>query len=270
MSLRLSKKQSIFFFLLSLCQVSIAEKAGVVINAQGTVHAQKESGETISLQRRSEISKSDTIITDTASTAQIRLDDGTVFSIAEKSTFKVVNFTTKKTGETKTVVEVKLEDGAVRTKTGDIGKDNPEGFKLVTPIATMGIRGTDFATKCRCEDPIRKTDIPQAFLQQNEKIREVVCDKRLVETVVYSGAINVTNELGTSIIGKGYPAIGAIVRTNQAPHGSNEVKIETLHLPTNKEIQTVLSQPSLPSTTKREAGQSPTTSTASQVCFIEN
>src|SRR5690606_30187211 len=41
-------------------------------------------------------------------------------------------------------VRYRLEDGVARSITGAVGESNKEAFRLNTPVAAVGVRGTDF------------------------------------------------------------------------------------------------------------------------------
>jgi len=61
----------------------------------------------------------------------------------------------------------RLLRGGLRTVTGLVGKDNREQYRLRTPVATIGIRGTDYFAylcdeKCRT-DPVLAAELPAGF-----------------------------------------------------------------------------------------------------------
>jgi len=114
----------------------------MIVNAQG---AKKR------LRRGSKISVGDTIITSQRGQAQLTMIDGTKISVRPASSFKIDEFiATGKKEDQKTYYN--LIKGGFRSVTGKIGKNNKTSFKLNTPVATMGIRGTDFTGKFCAND----------------------------------------------------------------------------------------------------------------------
>jgi Ca2+-binding RTX toxin-like protein len=75
------------------------------------------------------------------SAVEIRFQDGALLSQGPDSTVVIDDYvydSDQSTGE----MAVKLLQGTLRSVTGEIVDNNPEGFKIETPLATIGIRGT--------------------------------------------------------------------------------------------------------------------------------
>src|SRR5690606_26622616 len=75
----------------------------------------------------------------------------------------------------------RLLKGGFRAVTGLIGKNDRERFRVRTPVATIGIRGTDFEARLCDGDCFDITPIPQDGLY----------------TGVFSGGINLTSGAGS-------------------------------------------------------------------------
>lgn len=85
-------------------------------------------GETVSTARTGEV--------------QIVTTDGSVIALRPSTVFSVDKYMAK--GGNDDVAFISLLKGGLRTITGWIGKENNSAYKLQTPTATIGIRGTDF------------------------------------------------------------------------------------------------------------------------------
>lgn len=157
----LVKSKAVFIplFILSIILVTFfysgysraAAPAGVVIGQViwvkgGTIKAvQPGTPAHRSLQRRSPIYEHDTLMTDKAATGQIALTDSSVVSLREDSQFKIDEYSYKKGGSPKDKLVMSVIKGGLRTITGAISKENPDAYKMNTPVATIGVRGTQYS-----------------------------------------------------------------------------------------------------------------------------
>jgi hypothetical protein len=162
---------------------------GLVIATQGAVSALNQTGAERALQRKSPLFVGDTIKTGANAQAQLRFLDGEVISLRANSLLKVDDYKYQQDPKTdKTVLN--LIQGGVRAVTGAIGKNNPDNYRMNTPVATIGIRGT---------------------------IYEAVLGKQLF-VAVWQGSITIQNEGGKIDLGVNaeynYAEIPA---NNQAP-----------------------------------------------------
>ncbi len=128
-------------------EISIAEESkpavGIVIMTTGKATADDGRGARI-LQRRSEIHNRDVITTEKASRLQIRFTDGSLLSLQEDSSFKIKDYRYKSEAGNGDNAAYSLLKGSMRTISGAIGKVNKSDYKVETPLATIGIRGTDY------------------------------------------------------------------------------------------------------------------------------
>jgi hypothetical protein len=130
-------------------QAVIHEAAAPVVAAQvvwvkGVVQAISPDKKVRALQRRDFIYEHDTISSQAGGSGQIVFSDNTLFSISENSTIKVDQYRFTKSGKVsdeKYVVDV--VKGGFRTVTGLISKAGPNNYKVNTPVATIGVRGTE-------------------------------------------------------------------------------------------------------------------------------
>lgn len=118
--------------------------AGRVLASTGIVYAQNTRGKYRRLKRGSAVNNGDKIITQKQQ-AQIRFTDGSLVALRANSEFLIeeYNFNGSQDGSEKSTYN--LLKGSLRSLSGAIGKLNKENYRLKTPVATIGIRGTDFA-----------------------------------------------------------------------------------------------------------------------------
>lgn len=117
--------------------------AGVVVMVVGQVTATGRAGGGHPLQRRSNIFSGETIVTGKDSRVQIRFSDGSLISLQEGSQFRIENFSYKQENKGDNAT-YQLLKGGMRTISGAVGKVNRDEYKVETPVATIGIRGTDY------------------------------------------------------------------------------------------------------------------------------
>ena len=120
--------------------------AGNIQNILGHAKIQKKTGHISPAIRNNQLYEGDTVITEQASNVQIRMIDGAVIWLRANSEFKIDTYKSKKNGASTDESSLKLLTGSMRTVTGLIGKQNPDGYMLSTPNATIGIRGTEYDT----------------------------------------------------------------------------------------------------------------------------
>lgn len=113
-----------------------------VVWIKGTLTALMQNNENRILQKKSIIYLHDVLKTDDKSQAGIVFTDSTLITLKESTEYSVAKY-----NEKKNVSDGFLQStttGGLRAVTGLISKNNPESFKNKTPVALIGIRGTDF------------------------------------------------------------------------------------------------------------------------------
>jgi hypothetical protein len=123
---------------------------------------------------------------------QLRFADGALMSIAPGSDFRVEAYAFDAQRQ-RSFFE--LMQGSVRAVSGRIGKRDPDDFRLRTPTATIGIRGTEFT--------VDETVCPAAGCAAGATPGLVVA--------VIEGRVSVRNEAGSVVV----PA-GATLRLRDA------------------------------------------------------
>lgn len=161
--------------LISACYpMTVFAEAGKVEFVVGNVTATGTDGRSRPLNKGADIDAGDTILTGTGR-AQVRFTDGGFISLTPNTEFKVneYNYPGKADGTEKGFYG--LVKGGLRAVTGAIGHTNKKTYLVNTPVATIGIRGTEFLA---------------------------TMDEKLIVRVG-DGAIYITNDAGDIVLYKG-------------------------------------------------------------------
>lgn len=143
--------QAILFMFLSVSgSFAIAETAleaqpvGKVIFATGGASLQPESGETVKGQTGTPVYEGETLSTGVASHMHIQMMDGALLVLRPESAIRIAYYHVDLAQPANTKILLDMQKGVIRSVTGKGGKTNKQGFRLNTPVAAIGIKGTDF------------------------------------------------------------------------------------------------------------------------------
>src|SRR5574344_2961572 len=131
----------IFMFLLFVS--TLFANIGTITLLEGEAFV-KRGEETLRLNISDQISNNDFIETKTNSKVKITFIDNTIITIGKESSLKIEDYFFDSNNKNSAKTELNVSKGAFHAITGQIGKVNPEKFKLKTKNATIGIRGTEF------------------------------------------------------------------------------------------------------------------------------
>lgn len=133
--------------------------------------------------RKNEAISSDTVInTGDKSSAILKFEDGQVVTLQANSSFQVREYLYMAKQPAQSSIFFSMLRGGMRFVTGLIGQQNKDAFRLATPNATIGIRGTDF----------------MVAMVNNSMYSQVV-----------SGSIGISNVAGTAVFTAGQTAVAA-------------------------------------------------------------
>lgn len=132
--------------------VSAADSVGKLLFAVRDVQIQHVTGAVEKGVKGAELIEGDTVITGAQGRAQLLMVDGARIALQPNSTFQIEQYQPPtKTEEGDLIASdgngsgvLSLLKGGMRAVSGDITKSNPDGLSVKTPVATMGIRGTDW------------------------------------------------------------------------------------------------------------------------------
>jgi hypothetical protein len=122
---------------------ALGQSAGVVQFAAGDVKVVAASGSERVARKGVPVSVGDTLLTAPGALAQLKMGDGAIVVVQPASRLTVAEFhyDGKEDGTEK--VHYKLDRGGFRAITGAIGHTHKQNYLIETPIAHMGVRGTD-------------------------------------------------------------------------------------------------------------------------------
>ncbi len=117
---------------------------GEITHLSGAVLARRADGGSRVLTVRSSVSEGDIVITADSSYARIKWTDGAEIVLRPSSQLKIDEYKYEEGNPQSDSVVMSLLKGGLRSVTGLLGRRNPNQFKMGTPNATIGIRGTHF------------------------------------------------------------------------------------------------------------------------------
>lgn len=126
---------------MTLPMLAVAE-VGKVQFVTGNVTAIDVNGTTRALTKGADIQNGDMIQT-ADGRAQVRFIDGGYMSFQPNTEFKVEDYHFSGQADGSEKGFFKLVKGSLRAITGLIGKSNKQAWRMNTPVATIGIRGTE-------------------------------------------------------------------------------------------------------------------------------
>lgn len=126
-------------------------RIGTFKQIQGDIQLGREAGRPTPASGDA-VRQGDRVRTGQTGGAHIVLKDGTVLSMGPNTTVDLSQFQFDSTTQNGNFLLDVLQ-GSVRVVTGLMAKVNPERFKVRTPTAVVGVRGTDFIVEAIPETP---------------------------------------------------------------------------------------------------------------------
>jgi hypothetical protein len=137
------------FFMASLAAAllgashALAQSAGVVQFAAGDARVIAAGGSERAARKGVPVSVGDTVTTGAGALAQLKMGDGAIVVVQPRSRLTVAAFHYAGKEDGTENVRYRLEHGGFRAVTGAIGRTHKQNYLIETPIAHMGVRGTD-------------------------------------------------------------------------------------------------------------------------------
>lgn len=128
-----------------LSALALAE-AGHVEVAHGDVTITKLNGTQQKAKAGLDLDVGDQVASGTNAWAVLQMVDGASLTVRPGTQMRIDDYRYNADNPGNGNIALNLLKGALRSITGLIGKQNPSAYKLVTPTATIGIRGTDHET----------------------------------------------------------------------------------------------------------------------------
>ncbi len=106
------------------------------------------AGERLALREGDSLFEGDSIVTAANGVVYLRFRDQARLAVRPSSTVAIVRYRTDPGTES---MQLDVSQGSVRQISGEAAKRAPERYRLNTPIAVLGVRGTDFAVRAQAE-----------------------------------------------------------------------------------------------------------------------
>jgi hypothetical protein len=126
----------------------------MVVASRGEVIAMSNGGSR-ELKQGDFVYEKDEILTSGRSFAVLQFTDGAKVTVRPDSTLIIDQYLYA--GNENDEATLNLVAGGLRVITGAMAKNNPENYKVKTPVALMGVRGTEFSIML-CGDEICAED----------------------------------------------------------------------------------------------------------------
>jgi hypothetical protein len=133
---------------LALAGAFLAEAAlalsGEITHLSGAVVARRADGQSRILSVRSEVREGDLLLTAENAYARVKWTDGGEVVLRPNTQLRIDAYRYEEGRPQQDNVLFSLIKGGLRSVTGLLARRNPASFRLATPTATVGIRGTHF------------------------------------------------------------------------------------------------------------------------------
>jgi hypothetical protein len=135
------------WLLLSVAAASAwAKGVGKVIFVSGQVQRLLPDGRLKAVAMGQDVQVGTRYITGKGGYLHLRMEDDAYYSLRPNSRFYIEEYSWHPDQPGRNRIRVWLERGSVRAITGKAGEANKQGYRLNTPVAAIGIRGTDYIT----------------------------------------------------------------------------------------------------------------------------
>lgn len=131
-----------------VCSAPVFAKpaAGEILLAVGQVWVEA-GGVTEQARRGRVVDVGDRVVTRDGGHVHVRMSDGGLVAVRPNSTLEIQVFDYDAAHPGAGKVRYELKEGVARSVTGRIGEANKQSFRFNTPIAAIGVRGTDFVAQ---------------------------------------------------------------------------------------------------------------------------
>ncbi len=124
------------------------DSTALLVASRGEVFAENEADRR-ALERGDGVEEEERIITGEKSFAVLQFVDGAKVTVRPNSVLDIKEYVYN--GGDENAATLSLVQGGLRVITGAMAKAEPDSFKVETPVALMGVRGTEFVVVL-CED----------------------------------------------------------------------------------------------------------------------
>ena len=125
---------------------SAKDPVGDVTLVIGSVQVQR-GDQQLQIARGSSLMVGDNIQTQANGHVHLRFVDGALVSVRPASSLKIVEYRFDRANPSASVVRFQLDQGVVRAISGQAAESAKDKFRLNTPLAAIGVKGTDFVVE---------------------------------------------------------------------------------------------------------------------------
>ncbi len=144
MLIRRHQLPAAFIAILSLFSTNLqAAEAGKIQFVSGTAQVIDANGKARAATKGDAVQEGETLTTGPESAVQLLMADKGLIAIRPNSQLKIDSYHYANSHDGSEKGTLALVKGSFRSITGMIGKTNKDAYKVTTPTATIGIRGTD-------------------------------------------------------------------------------------------------------------------------------
>lgn len=140
------KAALVFLAMLSTCAFA-ADVAGSVSFVIGDANVVAADGKSTPVSRGDAINTGLTLVTGATGHIHLRMIDGAFLSVRPQSKLRIEDYRYDAATPANNRIKIVLEQGVARSITGRAGEASKESYRLNTPLAAIGIRGTDFVVQ---------------------------------------------------------------------------------------------------------------------------
>jgi hypothetical protein len=173
--------------LFCLAAMAMAQVA-VVQSVRGDVQAQADGGAPAPLAQGQAIAAGTQLLTGENGQAVVRFTDGHLLALKDNSTVRIAAYVYDRQQPSASSMVMELLRGGLRSVTGLLGKANPQAFRLNTPVATIGIRGSDWMAAL--QDNSLYTGVNSGGIAVNNAANSLLVDAGQYSATLGSSATN--------------------------------------------------------------------------------
>ena len=146
-----------------------ADAAGLFQVVVGEVRLIAADGAERMAVKRGPVYEGDRIVTADGALAQIKFADGGLMALRANSEFVLDKFSYAGLHDQTPSMFMRLIRGGLRSITGQIGRNSRDGYRIITPIATIGNLGTDHESRVILPPPpgVEAIDPPGTYDKVN-------------------------------------------------------------------------------------------------------
>lgn len=136
---------ALFILMVAVVPAFAANVVGTVTHLSGPLFARKADGSMKTLSQKSAVEEGDILVTEKRTYGRVKFKDNSEITLRPNTNLKIEEYFHEEGSPGSDKAAFNLIKGSLRSITGQIGKrGNKDSYKMKTPSATIGIRGTTY------------------------------------------------------------------------------------------------------------------------------